>query len=308
MERIKQALDRAREERLRTGSMDPAPLKTNHSPVTGDDFQYTRSRSTDAPKNLLREQRVISAFDNSEFSDAYKILSTQVLHRLRENHWNALAVSSPNAGEGKTLTAINLAISLAKEVTYTVLLVDADLRDPSIHRYFGLQPELGLSDYLLHDVPLTDLLIHPAGIPRFVILPGGKPLTNSTEMLNSPKMTHLVDELKSRYASRIVLFDVPPLLSSADTLAFSPYVDAALLVIEEGKTGANDAQRASALLANTQLIGTVLNKSRSTLSTNTETSSGAMDRLLEKLQNSAVMNRAVRILQGWFNRLLRRKP
>lgn len=307
MERIKQALDRAREERLRTGGIEPSTSTTNNSPATGD-VQYTRSRSTDTPKNLLREQRVISAFENDEFSDAYKILSTQILHKLRENHWNALAVSSPNVGEGKTLTAINLAISLAKEVTYTVLLVDADLRDPSVHRYFGIQPELGLSDYLLNDVPLADLLIHPAGIPRFVILPGGKPLTNSTEMLNSPKMTRLVDELKTRYASRIVLFDVPPLLSSADTLAFSPHLDAALLVIEEGKTAANDAQRASALLANTQLIGTVLNKSRSTLSTNTETVPGTMDRLLEKLQNSTVMNRAAQKLQGWFNRLLRRKP
>lgn len=307
MERIKQALDRAREERLRTGGVEPPSATMNGSPATGE-IQYTRSRSTDAPKSLLREQRVISAFENGEFSDAYKLLSTQILHKLQDNRWNALAVTSPNAGEGKTLTAINLAISLAKEVTYTVLLVDADLRDPSVHRYFGLQPELGLSDYLLRDAPLTDLLIHPAGIPRFVILPGGKPLTNSTEMLSSPKMTRLVDELKTRYASRIVLFDVPPLLSSADTLAFSPYVDAALLVIEEGKTAADDARRASALLANTQMIGTVLNKSRSSLSTNTEASSGTIDQILEKMQNSTLLDRATKKFHGWSQRLLRRKP
>lgn len=306
MERIKQALDRAREERLRTSGTD-IPSPASGSLATGE-IHYTRSRNTDAPKNLLREQRIISAFDNSEFSDVYKILSTQILHKLQENRWNALAVSSPNAGEGKTLTAINLAISLAKEVTYTVLLVDADLRDPSVHRYFGLQQELGLSDYLLHDTPLTDLLIHPAGIPRFVILPGGRPLTNSTEMLSSPKMTRLVDELKTRYSSRIVLFDVPPLLSSADTLAFSPYVDAALLVIEDGKTAAEDARRACALLTNTQLIGTVLNKSQSRLSTNTGASSGTVGRMFEKLQNSTLIDRGVQKLQGWSRRLLRRKP
>lgn len=306
MERIKQALDRARAERLRTGGSETLSSTTSGSPATTE-IQYTRSRNTDAPKNLLREQRIISAFENGEFSDAYKILSTQILHKLQENHWNALAVSSPNAGEGKTLTAINLAISLAKEVTYTVLLVDADLRDPSVHRYFGLQPELGLSDYLLHDAPLTDLLIHPAGIQRFVILPGGKPLTNSTEMLSSPKMMRLVEELKTRYSSRIVLFDVPPLLTSADTLAFSPYVDAALLVIEDGKTVAEDARRASALLANTQLIGTVLNKSHSRLSTNTGAPSATIDRMFEKLQNSTLIDRAAQKLQGWSRRLLRRK-
>jgi protein-tyrosine kinase len=306
MERIKQALARAREERLRASGAE-TPVSTPGGSQAKAEILYTRSRSADAPQSLLREQRVVSAFENGEFSDAYKILSTQILHKLQDNRWNALAVTSPNAGEGKTLTAINLAISLAKEVTYTVLLVDADLRDPSVHRYFGLQPELGLSDYLLHDAALADLLIHPAGIPRFIILPGGKPLTNSTEMLSSPKMTRLVDELKTRYASRIVLFDVPPLLASADTLAFSPYVDAALLVIEEGKTSAQDARRASELLANTQLIGTVLNKSRSTRSTSTEASPGTIDRMLEKLQNSVFIDQAARKLQGWTHRLLRRK-
>jgi protein-tyrosine kinase len=306
MERIKQAVARAREERLRTSGVETSSSAPSGSQTSGE-ILYTRSRSTDAPKGLLREKRVVSAFENGEFSDAYKILSTQILHKLQDNRWNTLAVSSSNAGEGKTLTAINLAISLAKEVTYTVLLVDADLRDPSVHRYFGLQPELGLSDYLLHDAELADLLIHPAGIPRFVVLPGGKPLTNSTEMLSSPKMTRLVDELKTRYASRIVLFDVPPLLSSADTLAFSPYVDAALLVIEEGKTGAHDARRASELLANTQLIGTVLNKARSVMPANTASSPRMVDQLFERLRNNTLIDRAAERLQGWTHRLLRRK-
>jgi protein-tyrosine kinase len=306
MERIKQAVARAREERLRTSGAETSSSAPSGSQTSGE-ILYTRSRSTDAPKGLLREKRVVSAFENGEFSDAYKILSTQILHKLQDNSWNTLAVTSSNAGEGKTLTAINLAISLAKEVTYTVLLVDADLRNPSVHRYFGLQPELGLSDYLLHDAALADLLIHPAGIPRFVILPGGKPLTNSTEMLSSPKMTRLVDELKTRYASRIVLFDVPPLLSSADTLAFSPYVDAALLVIEEGKTGAHDTRRASELLANTQLIGTVLNKARSAMPANTVASPRKVDQLFERLQNNTLIDRAAERLQGWTHRLLRRK-
>jgi Mrp family chromosome partitioning ATPase len=126
-------------------------------------------------------------------------------------------------------------------------------------------------------------------------------------MLSSPKMTRLVDELKTRYASRIVLFDVPPLLSSADTLAFSPYVDAALLVIEEGKTEAQDARRASELLANTKLIGTVLNKSRSAMPANTVSSPGTVDRFFGRLQNSTLIDRAAEKFQGWTHRLLRRK-
>ncbi len=222
---------------------------------------YTRTRTEEVPVNFLRDMRVITAVESGGFTDAYGILRTQVLQRLREKQWNALAVTSPGISEGKTLTAINLAISLAREVDYTVLLVDADLRNPGVHAYFGIHPERGLSDYLLDDVPLAELLIHPSGIGRFVILPGGRPLEHSSEMLNSPKMAHLVDELKTRYSSRIVLFDLPPLLSTADALAFSPYVDAALLVVEENRTPAPEIERATKLLAqNTNLIGTVLNK------------------------------------------------
>jgi protein-tyrosine kinase len=258
MERIKQALEKAREDRLRAGVPDMLGGSTTASPVT--EISYSQTRSQPVQTELLREQRIITGKESSGAVDAYKILHTQVMQRLAEKNWNALAITSPGTNEGKTLTAINLAISLAREVTCTVLLVDADLRHPSLHTYFGLTSEKGLSDYLTGDVPLSELLVHPAGFERFILLPGGKPLDNSAEMLNSPKMKRLVEELKERYRSRIILFDLPPLLSSADALAFSPYVDAALLVIEEGKTPAAEIQRATELLQNTHLIGTVLNK------------------------------------------------
>ena len=263
MERIKAALERAQQERQQSGVATGAVPAMQGGAVAVDAIQYSQTRTIEVPRRILREQRIITGFEPGQFVDAYKILRTQVLQRLTENNWNVLAVTSPGEHEGKTITAINLAISLAMEINYTVLLVDADLRHPSIHSYFGFRPEYGLSDYLMHGVPLTDMLIHPEGIGRCVVLPGGKALINSAEMLSSPKMAQLVDELKSRYPSRIVLFDLPPLLSSADTLAFSPYVDAALLVLEEGKTKAEDVKRANELLQGTHLIGTVLNKSQS---------------------------------------------
>jgi len=259
MERIKQALEKARLERQKAGSSGQpyTPGATGASgPVT-----YSQTRTVGVAKNFLQEKRVISGIEQNAYTESYKILRTQVLQRLREKGWNSLAITSPGINEGKTLTAINLAISIAMEVDYSVLLVDADLRHPSVHTYFGFNAEKGLSDYLTADVPLSELLVHPEDIPRFVILPGGRSLTNSSEMLNSPKLVRLVDELKARYPSRIILFDLPPLLSAADALAFSPYVDAALMVIEEGKTQAQDAQHAVGLLQGTSLIGTVLNKS-----------------------------------------------
>jgi capsular exopolysaccharide synthesis family protein len=305
MERIKQALEKAREERLRAGI---TPAHTGVSPtkvMPATQINYSQTRIHDVQKNFLREQRVITGRDKGNAGDAYGILRTQVLQRLTENNWNALAITSPGNNEGKTLTAINLAISLAQEVTYTVLLVDTNLRHPSVHTYFGLTPEKGLSDYLTGDVPLSNLLINPAGIERFVILPGGAPLDNSSEMLSSPKMKQLVDELKERYRTRIVLFDLPPLLSSADALAFSPYVDAALLVLEEGRTSEEDIQRATELLQNTQFIGTVLNKSRQIRNNRGPDSEAWVEQKLHSLHNDRYWSGArdkLRTLMGRFRK------
>jgi protein-tyrosine kinase len=221
---------------------------------------YTKTRSLDIPLSILRQRRVMAAYDKGPFVDAYKILRTQVIHRLRENNWNVLGITSPGHGEGKTLTAVNLAVSLAMETSQTVLLVDADLRSPSIHEVFGLEDSIGLADYLLDDQPVEDLLVHP-GIGRFVLLPGGRAISNSTEILTSPKMLALVEEFKHRYPARIVIFDLPPLLHTADVLAFSPYTDALLFVVEEGKTTAEQLQRALTLVKNSRpVLGTVLNK------------------------------------------------
>jgi protein-tyrosine kinase len=221
---------------------------------------YTKTRSLDIPLSTLRQRRVMAAYDKGPFVDAYKILRTQVMHRLRENNWNVLGITSPGHGEGKTLTAVNLAVSLAMETSQTVLLVDADLRSPNIHEVFGLEAPMGLADYLLDDQPVEDLLVHP-GIGRFVLLPGGRAISNSTEILTSPKMLALVEEFKHRYPARIVIFDLPPLLHTADVLAFSPYTDALLFVVEEGKTTAEQLQRALTLVKNSRpVLGMVLNK------------------------------------------------
>jgi exopolysaccharide/PEP-CTERM locus tyrosine autokinase len=235
------------------------PLNVSgESRQTVGDISYTNTRIFVPDKGVLRENRVISALPAGPVVDAYKITCIQVLQRLRERNGNALAVVSPGESEGKTLTAINLAISLAQEVDQTVLLVDANLRHPGVHKYFGFIPEAGLSDHLIDGVSLNRLLVNP-GIDRFVLLPGGRPLQNSAEMLGSMKMEKLVHELKVRYPSRIVIFDLPPVLSVADAMAFAPYVDAALMVVQENKTRRAEVQRAAEMLNSVDLLGTVLN-------------------------------------------------
>ncbi len=261
MEPLHSAMERfKKDEQRRPVSAVPkaAPSRAGKAPV--EEIVYTQTRTIDIADEVLRERRVLAGFERGAFLDSYKILRTQVMHRLREHGWNVLGITSPGKQEGKTLTAVNLAISLAMDTTQTVLLVDADLTNPSAHHAFGLEECGGLVDYLLDGIPVEHLLIHP-GIGRFVLMPGGRAIQHSAEALTSPKMASLVEEFKHRYPSRIVLFDLPPLLQTADVLAFSPYTDALLLVVEDGKTSRDDIQRALQLVkGSTPVLGTVLNK------------------------------------------------
>ena len=209
---------------------------------------------------MLADQRVIAGQRGHPQADIYRILRTQVLRRLGEFGGNTVGICSPNAGDGKSLTAANLAVSLSMVPTHTVLLVDLDLRRPDIHRHFGLSLEYGLSDYLLGNRDFSDCLTHP-GIDRLVILPAGQSMHYSSEILSSPKMEALLEDLKGRYPERLIVYDLPPLLSSDDALVLVPYIDGSLLVIHEGKTRKREIQRSMDILRNFNFLGTILNNS-----------------------------------------------
>jgi Mrp family chromosome partitioning ATPase len=228
--------------------------------ISGLNVNYTRTRQFTLSEQTIKRNRIVTGRDADPAINAFKLLRTQVLQRCKVNNWNAVAITSPGENEGKTLTAVNFSITLAREVNHTVLLVDLDLKNPSLAACLGHEPEYGLHDYLLDDVPLENILVNP-GVDRLVVLPGRGSLDNSSEMLSSPKMVNLVNELKARYPERFIVFDLPSLLETDDALAFSPYIDAALLVVEEGRTSGRDLARASEMLESVNVIGTVLNKS-----------------------------------------------
>lgn len=265
MERIKHAIERARRERggdmLLAASLNSDALTQRLPPTFADITQiiYTRTRQVVLDPVRLKRERIVLGTEPSAFADAYRVLRTQVLHRMREHGLSTLAITSVGPGEGKTLTAVNLAIALAMELDKTVLLVDADLRRPSLRRKLDLPAGAGLSDHLLQSVPIDQILIHP-GIARLVVLPGGAPLTNSSEILASRAMAMLMQELKNRYPNRYVIFDMPPLMNADDVLAFAPMVDCSLLVVEDGKTREDNLQRATELLGSSKVLGAVLNK------------------------------------------------
>jgi capsular exopolysaccharide synthesis family protein len=226
---------------------------------TPGEIHYTYTRKVAVDMDSLRRNRLIVAGSDPTLGEAYKLLRTHILHRTKPEGRNTLMVTGPLPNEGKTLTTINLAIAISQKVGQTVLLVDGDLRTPSLYRYLDLPSGPGLVDYLTSGYPIADSLVHPEGLANLVVLPAGNPTTQSHELLSSPVMVALVQELKHFYPDRYVLFDLPPLLY-ADPLAFAPLVDGIVLVVEAGSTPREEIIRAQEMLQEFPVLGFVLNK------------------------------------------------
>lgn len=259
MSKIEKAVEKAKQKRhaAQKEVQVQAPVE---APTSPDDVPlYTQTKVVSPDESHLEKHRVIPFLDDPTIIDRYNILRTQLLSRTRDKGHNTIMITSVLDGEGKTITAINMAVSIAREVKQTVLLVDADLRNPKIDKYLGCNGEKGLSDYLQTEVPVSDLLVNP-GLAKMIVLPGGRPIVDSAEFLGSPKMEKLVKEMKTRYPDRYVLFNCPPLLSVADPMVFSSYVDGVILVVEAGRTPKGQIRRAVELLEGKNIVGMVLNK------------------------------------------------
>lgn len=233
-------------------------------PLDVTSIVYSETRVLNRPSQALSKARIVAGDGDDAVTRAYKLLRTQVMHRMAEKGWQTLAIVSPGASEGKTLTAINLGIALAGSVQHTVMLVDCDWRKPSVHNYFEYEPEHDIQTYLSGKEPLSASLVNP-GIPRFCFLPCRAPIHQSSERLGSSLVGSFVAELRERYANRIVMFDMPPMLLTDDCLSFLPHVDCALVVVEEDRTSREDLEDTLELIGRDKLLGTVLNKSNVSL-------------------------------------------
>jgi exopolysaccharide/PEP-CTERM locus tyrosine autokinase len=192
--------------------------------------------------------------------EQYRKLRANLIKRTKEDFRNTIMVTSPEIGEGKSITSINLAVSLSMEYDYTVLLVDADLKNPSIHRYLGIDPQYGLSDYLLGEVSIPDILIK-TGLGKLVLLPAGNASSSAdtAELLSSSRMLNLVSELKHRYKDRYVIFDSPPILAVSDTISLSGYMDGILLVLQAARSTPKAALQALSHIKGSNMLGVVFN-------------------------------------------------
>nr|WP_315193374.1 XrtA-associated tyrosine autokinase [uncultured Aquabacterium sp.] len=228
-------------------------------------------RSRDVTVDLLRMQRaglLVPGQPRSQLEEEFRIVKRPLLENvrgqgaMRPDRANLIMVTSALAGEGKTQTAINLATSIAMELDHTVLLVEADVLRPSALERLGVQASKGLLDLLeFPQTQLSDVLLR-TNIPKLTLLPAGTASSRSTELLASGAMNSLLNELASKYADRIIIFDTPPLLSTTESRVLATHMGQVVMVIEANKTPINTIKQAFATVENHPVVMSMLNKYR----------------------------------------------
>ncbi|QJT07963.1 XrtA-associated tyrosine autokinase [Oceanidesulfovibrio marinus] len=258
MSRIEESIAKAL--KMRNGTTPP-PARPEVEPAED------RRRKTFAPQTTplqVRSELIVMAQQpHSPIAEEYRKLKEAIIKQTRRDNEfrNTIMVTSALAGEGKTLTAINLAMSLAQEYDNTVLLVDGDLRRPSIGGHFDLDVKTGLAQCLTGEADIGDVLVR-TGHGKLAVLPSGPPSYNALELFSSRWMADLVLELKHRYDDRYIIFDTPPVLPFAEARLLSKLVDSVLLVVREGVPTPDHIADTLQALGGATILGAVYNDSK----------------------------------------------
>jgi protein-tyrosine kinase len=208
---------------------------------------------------IISDQRLIYFFQPSSLAaEQFRKLRTYFLKHKSSEFPKTIMVTSATSGEGKSFVAANLAIGIAHDFHSHALLVDCDLRNPTLGHWFGLENNKGLSDYLMGDGDISEL-IAKTEVERLTLLPGGMAQENPTELIGSRKMEAMVHELKSRYRDRYVVFDSTPLLATSESEVLAKLVDEIVVVVRAGSTPRETVTQAIASLEKKKILGLVLN-------------------------------------------------
>ena len=204
----------------------------------------------------------------SKIADQYRVIKRPLIANAMAKgasvvaNGNLIMVTSAVAGEGKSFTALNLAMSIATELDNTVMLVDADVARPSILRMLGLPASQGLLDLLIGDAPDLSHVMLRTNIDKLTILPSGTPHARATELLASDSMSRLIEDMAKRYSDRIIIFDSPPLLLTTESRVLATHMGQIVVVVHADKTLQSDVQHAVSTIEACPVKMVVLNQAR----------------------------------------------
>jgi len=253
MSRIKDALQKARLERPETEAGLPSQPKP---PVAG--FPHARVINYSEP-SVVQHKILTYPFVDNDLNERFRLLRTKIVSATQQTDDRTFLITSTQNQEGKTFTAINLAITFAREVDHKVLLVDINVKNPSVLKYLGIDEQPGLLDCLHDNVPLSDMLICP-GIERLLLLPLGCGRLKSAELLRSRKTCEVLQEMKRRNPDLYIILDGPALTDGVDAIVLSDFIDQTLFVVEHGVVKHNKLAAAVGHLSKDKILGAVFNK------------------------------------------------
>ena len=213
----------------------------------------------------LEQRRIVGHNVTDPRSKSFDILRTQILQAMDQKNWQFLAITSPTEGCGKTVTAINLALSIARKPERSALLIDIDLQRPSVAGYLGIKSRNGVHGVLEGRTALADAIIRAqVDSCELLVLPAEAPTVRSSELMSSPNMGAMLQDIKRSFKSRTVIFDMPPLLQGDEVLATLPRIDCVLLVTAVGVSTLHEIKECNRHLQASEVIRLVLNKSHET--------------------------------------------
>jgi exopolysaccharide/PEP-CTERM locus tyrosine autokinase len=200
---------------------------------------------------------MLSSPDSAD-AETFKVLRGQILFPRDRQVSRSILVTSTHPAEGKTYVATNLAATLALSIDEYVLVIDADLRRPKVHRMFGYSKVQGLHEYLVGGRKVEELVLK-TGIDKLSILPAGKPPRNPTELLSSNMMLKFLEEVKERYHDRFLIIDSPPSGVTAESKFLAQHVDGIIYVVMANKTPRKDIEKAIDNIGREKILGVVFN-------------------------------------------------
>jgi len=262
--------DALKKARATTGRVAAKPVSKKVVEISREDIDSLRLDNGVVAPPMSKDQRFLGSINrrlvclhdpSSPAAECYKILRSKLIVGDSGELRRAIMVTGAEPKDGKSLVAANLAVSIAQGMNHYVLLVDCDLRRPSLHKTFGLQAQHGLRDYLEEGSAITPYLLKTA-MRKLTLIPAGKPLASPSELLGSNKMQLLMQELIGRYQDRFIILDSPPAQFTAETSSLFSLMDGVLLVVRSGKTARGPVLDVIDNVGREKILGVVFNASK----------------------------------------------
>lgn len=261
MDKLQVALEKAKQKRAGLAPSDapekPQPRRRAPDAKAGHEAAWQALNPFDVPASLLEKHRVVTRVAGPS-AVPFDVLRTKVLLQMRQNGWKRLAITSPMPGSGKTTMACNLALGIGRQGELRSILLDTDLRSPSVGTYFETRPEHGISEVFNGEVPFSEQALRIGD--NVAVSMALRSEEDPTQLLLAAQTKAVIEEIEAQYKPDLVIFDLPSMLVHDDTRAFLDNVDCALIVIRSNKTRFGEFDKCEREVAeHTNVLGVVLN-------------------------------------------------